>query len=93
MTSSAFAGKELCQLCLFFLPAVILSSYSARFKQFFGDNCVKYRYHILQNSINMLCEKYQRIKQERFAVRDEVMIGIRDSLREIYGKRYSYEEL
>lgn len=93
MTSSAFADKELCQLCLFFLPVVILSSYSARFKQFFSDNCVKYRYHILQNSINMLCEKYQRIKQERFAVRDEVMIGIRDSLREIYGKRYSYEEL
>ena len=33
------------------------------------------------------------VQEERFAVRDEVMSGIRSSLQEMYGKKYSYEEL
>ena len=32
------------------------------------------------------------VQEERLSVRDEVMIGIRDSLREMYGRKYSYEE-
>ena len=33
------------------------------------------------------------VQEERLAVRDEVMSGIRSSLQEMYGKKYSYEEL
>ena len=32
------------------------------------------------------------VQEELLAVRDEVMIGIRDSLRVMYGRKYSYEE-
>lgn len=32
------------------------------------------------------------VQEERLAVRDEVMSGIRSSLQEMYGRKYSYEE-
>ena len=32
------------------------------------------------------------VQKERLAVRDEVMSGIRSSLQELYGRKYSYEE-
>ena len=33
------------------------------------------------------------VQEERLAVRDEVMSNIRSSLQEMYGRKYSYEEL
>ena len=38
-------------------------------------------------------EDADTVQEERLAVRDEVMSGIRGSLQKMYGKKYSYEEL
>ena len=38
-------------------------------------------------------EDSDAVQEERLAVRDEVMIGIRDSLREMYGRKYNYNEV
>ena len=38
-------------------------------------------------------EDADTVQEERLAVRDEVMKGIRSSLQEMYGEKYSYEDL
>lgn len=45
----------------------------------------------LRNSIAP--EDAYAVQEERLATRDEVMIGIRSSLQEMYGRKYSYEEI